>query len=138
MLEAFRHSMYTSADKVDFSISNITNGSFDQNAFDKVKQIPGVSSAESYLSQNVLLPVSLGGTTDPYSGVNSLTMTGVDPSTVQAMHIFTLASGRFLEPSDTDAIVISQYLATALKVNLDQKMTCRLRMEPPSFRWWAF
>ncbi len=123
MLEAFRHSMYTSADKVDFSISNITNGSFDQGAFETVKQTSGVSSAESYLSQNMLLPVSLGGTTDAYSGVNSLTITGVDPATVQSMHIFTLAAGRFLEPGDTNAIVISQYLATALKLELNQKFT---------------
>ncbi len=123
MLEAFRRSMYTSASQVDFSISSTSNTAFDQAALQTVQQNKSVSLAEGYLSQTVLLPTSLGGSSDTYSGVNSLDLTGVDPATIQSLHLFTLASGRFLEPADTDAVVISQYLASTLKVEVGQTLS---------------
>jgi putative ABC transport system permease protein len=114
MMDAFRRSMYTSANQVDFSISSVSNTAFDEAALQIVKTEPGVGLAEGYLSQTMLLPISLGGATDAYNGVSALDLTGVDPAGIQALHIFTLASGRFLNIDDTDAVVLSQYLASTL------------------------
>ncbi len=123
MMDAFRRSMYTSANQVDFSVSSVSNTAFDETVLTTVQAQPEVSLAEGYLSQTMLLPVSLGGATDPYKGVSALDLTGVDPATIQSLHIFTLASGRFLLAGDSDTVVISQYLASTLNKVVGDKLT---------------
>jgi putative ABC transport system permease protein len=118
VLESFRHSMYTSAGTVDITISSVSNSTFNQNTLASVQATSGVSAAEGYLSRNVILPASLGGAADTLNGISSVDLTGVDPAVAQASHVYTLASGRFLEVSDTDAIVVSQSLATTLHLNV--------------------
>ena len=118
VIESFRHSMYTSAGTVDITISSASNSSFNQSVLDEVKSSDGISYASGYLSKNVVLPASLGGSTGKTGGVSSLTLTGVDAESAQSTHVYSVESGRFLESGDTYAALISQSLATSLNLKV--------------------
>lgn len=118
VIESFRHSMYTSAGTVDITISSASNSSFDQSVLDEVKSSDGISYASGYLSKEVVLPASLGGSTNSTSGVSSITLTGVDVASAQSTHVYSLESGRFLESGDTYTALITQSLATALNLKV--------------------
>ena len=123
MLDAFRHSMYTSAGQVDLTITSASNGTFDQNALDTIKGIDGIAEATAYLSKTITLPTILGGSSDTLNGVSSINLTGVDPEQAQKTRIYSMLSGRFLTPEDTNAVVLSQTLAANLKLDLGNTLT---------------
>jgi len=122
VIESFRHSVYTSAGTVDVTISSASNSSFDQGVLDEVSSTEGVSYASGYLSKNVVLPASLGGTSGKSAGVSSITLTGVDVEAAQSTHVYSLESGRFLETGDGYAALISQSLATSLKLKVGDEL----------------
>jgi putative ABC transport system permease protein len=122
VIESFRHSMYTSAGTVDISISSASNSSFDQAILDDVRGTEGISYANGYLSKSVVLPPSLGGSTNAATGVSSLTLTGVDAESAQSTHVYSVESGRFLEVGDTYSALISQSLATALDLQVGDEL----------------
>jgi putative ABC transport system permease protein len=122
VIESFRHSMYTSADTVDITISSVSNSTFDHTTLDEVRTMDGISYANGYLSKNVVLPASLGGSSKTGTGVNSITLTGVDAEAIQSTHVYSLESGRFLDASDGYAAVIAQSLATSLRLKVGDEM----------------
>lgn len=122
VIESFRHSMYTSAGAVDITISSVSNSTFDETALDQVKATEGIAYANGYLSRNVVLPSSLGGSSDAGKGVSSVTLTGVDSEAIQSTHVYSLESGRFLEASDTEATVVAQTLATSLGLKVGDEL----------------
>lgn len=111
MIEAFRHNMIISAGKVDITLSGANNGTFDQSVLPTAASVDGVSQLTGSLVKTVLLPESMGGTTNQLTGTSRYIVTGVDPATAVQVRNFAMASGRFLEPSDVDAVVINQKLA---------------------------
>ncbi len=122
VIESFRHSVYTSAGAVDVTISSASNSTFDQSALDTVIGTEGVTYANGYLSKNVVLPASLGGSTGKTAGVSSITLTGVDVESVQSTHVYSLESGRFLETTDTNAALVAQSLATSLNLKVGDEL----------------
>jgi putative ABC transport system permease protein len=122
VMESFRHSVYTSAGTVDVTISSASNSTFDQSVLDMVTGTDGVSYASGYLSKNVVLPASLGGTSGKTAGVSSIMLTGVDVEAVQSTHVYPLESGRFLETTDTNAVLIAQSLATSLNLKVGDEL----------------
>jgi putative ABC transport system permease protein len=61
MMDAFRHSMYTSAGQVDLTVSSASNSTFDQSVLATIAKTADVSQVTGYLSKSVTLPASLGG-----------------------------------------------------------------------------
>ena len=118
MLDAFRHSMYTSAGQVDLTISSAANGTFDQSVLNQVVSTDGVSQATGYLVRTVSLPSSLGGSSNTLNSVPSVNLTGVNPTDAENIHVYSMVTGRFLTSTDTDAIVVSEALATNLKLKV--------------------
>jgi putative ABC transport system permease protein len=118
MLDAFRHSMYTSAGQVDLTISSAANGTFDQSVLNQVVSTDGVSQATGYLVRTVSLPSSLGGLSNTLNSVPSVNLTGVNPTDAENIHVYSMVTGRFLTSTDTDAIVVSEALATNLKLKV--------------------
>lgn len=116
--ESFRHSMYTSAGKVDLSISSVSNSTFSESTLATVQSTSGVSQASGYLSRNVVLPSSLGGMAGSQQAISAIDLTGVDPVVAQSTHVYSMASGRFLNETDSDTVVVSQPLASSLKLTL--------------------
>ena len=123
MLDAFRHSMYTSAGQVDLTLSSFSNSSFDQGVIAEIKNTAGISEATAYLSKTVSLPVSMGGSSDSISGVSSINLTGVDPAEAKKTKVYSMLSGRFLTKEDTNAVVISQILASSLHLAVGDVFT---------------
>jgi len=124
MLEAFRHSMYTSAGQVDPTISSVSNGTFNQSVLNEVSSTAGVEQAAGYLAQTITLPTSLGGSSsNALSGVSSVNLTGIDPAAAQSTHAYSMLSGRFLSAEDTEAVVISQALAANLNLSVGDPLT---------------
>ena len=122
MLDALRHSMYTSAGQVDLTISSASNSAFDQNVVSQVSGSDGVSVVTAYLSKPVTLPASLGGSTNSVSGVSSVNLTGVDPAQAEKTKIYSMLEGRFLTADDTNAVILSQTLAANLKLTVGDSL----------------
>jgi putative ABC transport system permease protein len=116
MLDAFRHSMYTSAGQVDITIASASNGTFDESVVRDVLDTEGVSQATAYLAKTISLPASMGGSSSSLNGVSSVNLTGVDPVEAEKTHVYSMVSGRFLTADDTNSIIISQALAANLKL----------------------
>jgi putative ABC transport system permease protein len=123
MMDAFRHSMYTSAGQVDLTVSSASNSTFDQSVLATIAKTADVSQVTGYLSKSVTLPASLGGSTNSLSGVSSVNLTGVDPNQAQNTHVYSMLSGRFLTSADTNAVVISEVLAANLKMKVGDSLT---------------
>ena len=122
VIESFRHSVYTSAGAVDVTISSTSNSTFDQEVLGQVTETDGISYASGYLSKNVVLPASLGGSSGKTAGVSSITLTGVDVESVQSTHVYSLESGRFLETTDTYAVLVAQSLATSMNLKVGDEL----------------
>lgn len=123
MMEAFRHNMVTAAGKVDISISGDSNNPFDEASLDALKDIGGISHSTGLLQKNVLLPESLGGTTDPIAGASAVTVTGLDIPTAQSVRNFQIKEGRFLEAADGSETVISQLLADKMSLTVGDTLS---------------
>jgi putative ABC transport system permease protein len=122
VMASFQHSMYTSAGVVDMTISSATNGTFDESALGTVQSTEGVQNASAFLTRNVLLPTSLGGSS-ALGGTSSFNLTGMDPENAQSTHYYSMLQGRFLEKADKNTAVISQTLAANLGLAVGDQIT---------------
>ncbi len=113
--EALQFNLLTSTGKVDLSVTGVTDGAFDANAVDTVRGVDGIAHVSGSLEQAVGLPAG--------SVVNAVTVIGLDPATTQSVRSYTLASGRFLQPGDTNALVISENLSQQAGLNLGDSFT---------------
>lgn len=118
VIEEFRHNVITSAGVVDITISAKSNGAFDETLLDKVGSVQGVNQYSGTLQRSVLLPESLGGTIDPLTGTSALLLTGLDPETARSVRNYPVSEGRFLEPGDLDAAVISSKLSERMSLSV--------------------
>jgi putative ABC transport system permease protein len=103
IMQAFDSSVKTAAGAVDLQVTGKTDQTFGTDALQKVRRIDGVSVATGILQQTVALP--------PKAPAGSISLTGVDPLPYTAIHRPGVLSGRFLTPSDGNAMVIGEGLA---------------------------
>ena len=115
--ESFRHSIYTSAEVVDFTFSSVSNSTFDETNLQKLINSEGVALASATLQRSVLLPSVLSGSTSIKNNSLTITLTGLNPENAQRTHVYSMESGRFLNVEDTSAVVIP--LALASQLNLE-------------------
>ena len=116
VIEEFRHNVITSAGVVDITLSAQSNGAFNASLLEKVGSTPGVNQYTGSLQRSVILPESLGGTIDPLTGSSALLINGLDPATARSVRNYPVSGGRFLEPGDSDVVVISSKLAERMKL----------------------
>lgn len=113
--DAFRRNMLATAGQVDLTVSSETRGGFDSAVLGDVQGVAGISHAIGLLQRNALLPAG--------EAVSTLTITGVDPATVQDIRAFTVANGRFLQPNDSNTMLISENLAEQLGLAVGDSLT---------------
>ncbi len=97
---------------VDFSITHATGGAFPADAVPALRGIPGVRAVSATLVRQIALPADFYDN-DPRKpdNVQTLALTGVEPDAARALRAFALESGRFLQPADTAAALVSQTFA---------------------------
>jgi putative ABC transport system permease protein len=115
---AFNQTTMAAANLVDLSISQVDGNSFSPVVLDTVQGIQGISRATGALQRNVILPLALGGSDSSLNGVNTLTVTGMDPTTAQTVRSFSLSSGAFLTPGHNDEVVITDSIARKLNLTI--------------------
>jgi putative ABC transport system permease protein len=110
-MNAFQTAIVASAGKADLVITNRVGAPFDQQAVETLRSLPGITAAAGSIQRTLVLPevdaraLSLGG------ALPNISLSGLDPQTEQKIHSYPIKAGRFLLPSDGDAMVVSSRLA---------------------------
>lgn len=122
-VQAFQVNVQAASGQVDASITLKTGDAFDSSAVDKVAAIEGVRVVSGVLERTLNLPEDYYDH-DPASqdAVSALVLAGIEPQQAAALHVFAVREGRFLEPGDKDAAVISQSLAEAVGLGLGDRL----------------
>jgi putative ABC transport system permease protein len=103
ILAAFTSSVEAAAGQVDLQVTGKTDQAFSTDVLQKVRRIEGISVATGILQQTITLP--------PKAPTGAISLTGVDPLPYSQIHRPNVVSGRFLLPSDGNAMVIGDGLA---------------------------
>lgn len=103
ILQTFNTSLKAAAGQVDLQVTGKTDQTFSTDALQTVRRTPGVAVATGVLQQTITLP--------PKAPTGSIALTGVDPLPYEQIHQPHVVTGRFLNPSDGNAMVIGDGLA---------------------------
>ena len=115
LMDRFRQNIMATAGKVDLVVSGATDGTFDARIADEVRGVDGVAHATGSLRQNVVLSADYA--------VTALNVAGIDPATAPDVRPYSLAAGRYLQPGDGNAIVISESLAQQAGLKIGDMLT---------------
>jgi putative ABC transport system permease protein len=120
MLAGFNANMLAATGSVDVSISSQAGGTFPLSVADGLADIEGVRALTTSLNRTINLPADfVDGNPGLADSITAVNLVGIDPLTAREMRVYLVqGSGRFLEPSDANAVVISQSLADAYRVQL--------------------
>ena len=121
MLAAFQSNIMAATGTVDATITNRTGGGFSPDVATGLADIDGVRAVAVSLNRTVNLPTDFVDN-DPATPdrVSAISLIGIDPESAQSLRVYLVqGNGRFLEPTDTTATVISQSLADVYHVGLD-------------------
>ncbi len=123
MLAAFQATMLAASNTVDLTVTLRTNGGFSPDALAQVRSTPGIDRAHALLERPVNLPADFFDK-DPgkQDVISILNLVGLDPDASQALRNYTMQAGRFLEPGDTAAVVISSALADNLGLQVGDQL----------------
>lgn len=113
--QTFRQNMLAAAGKVDLAVTGVTGGVFGLDVVETVRGLDSVAQATGLLRQNVNLPAN--------ASVSAITVAGIDPVTAPGVRPYTLVDGRYLEPGDGNAMVISQSLADTANLHTGDTIT---------------
>ncbi len=121
MLPAFTSSFQANAlaasGQVDASITLKTSDVFEASVADRLTAVDGVRAISALLNRVVNLPPDyIDADPTTADAVSAVTLVGVDPAQATTVHAYVIHAGRFLEPGDAAAAVISQSLADVLGV----------------------
>lgn len=119
LLAALQANVKGAEGNVDFTITNIAGQSFPFEVTDRLRGIEGVQAVSASLNTTINLPGDFADK-DPTrpDTLLAVNLIGILPEEARSVRAFSLVSGRFLDPLDTTAVVISQTLADALSVEL--------------------
>lgn len=123
MQQALQGNLSAAAGQVDLTVSSTTRGAFEASVADQVRQTEGINLVASSLVRPVAVPASQALTALDGTTIGVFLVYGVEPESATQIESFTLASGRFLQPSDSSHVVISNKLAEQTGLNLGQKLT---------------
>jgi putative ABC transport system permease protein len=123
MINALRSDMMIAAGKVDLTVTQTIGSTFSPQRVSDIASVPGIQQVSGLLKQNVLLPLSLGGSNDPASGLTTLTVVGLDPQSAQTVRSYAMIEGRFLRTGESGSVVVSQTVANKLKLRVGDRLT---------------
>jgi putative ABC transport system permease protein len=105
IMQSFESSVKAAAGAVDLEVTGKTDQTFGTDVLQKVRRTNGVAIATGYLQQTMALPAK--------APAAAISLTGIDPVPYAAIHSPRVVSGRFLLPSDGNAMVIGDGMASA-------------------------
>lgn len=119
MNDAFNKSLMAASGQTDVVITHRTGETFSATTLNKVKALDGIAISGGSLERTINLPPHFYGKN---STVNVLSLVGVDPAAAPALHDYRITQGRFLAPGDGNVAVISERLADAIGVRLNDAL----------------
>ncbi|GJQ53010.1 MAG: ABC transporter permease [Anaerolineaceae bacterium] len=119
MIEALQANVQGASGLVDFSATHISGEPFSINVADKLKNVDGVRAYSPSLTRVVNIPADFyDDDSNQPDKVTALSLVGVIPEAARSVRAYPLVEGRYLEDTDTNAVIISRTLSDSLKVNL--------------------
>lgn len=120
MLAGLQGNLMAAAGAVDATITHQTGAGFPPQAAQDLDTIPGVRAVALSLNRTVNLPADFVDR-DPSTPdrISAVALIGIEPESARSLRVYLVQEGgRFLEPTDTTAAVISQSLADIYRVGL--------------------
>jgi len=114
--DAFNKSLLSASGQTDVMITHKTGENFSATVLNQIKTINGIAVIAGSLERVVNLPPNFFGKD---STVNVLSVVGIDPAVAPDLHDYRITQGRFLKPGDGNVAVISERLADAIGVKLN-------------------
>ncbi len=123
-VKAYQTQVMAVAGQVDVTITHRTGEAFDPAVLERVRAVEGVEVASGSLERIINLPADYFDH-DPqaFDRITALVLKGIDPLLGRQMIAYNVVEGRFLEPEDTQAAVITRSLAREVNVQLGGTMT---------------
>ncbi len=123
-VKAYQTQVMAVAGQVDVTITHRTGEAFDPAVLERVRAVEGVEVASGSLERIINLPADYFDH-DPqaFDRITALVLKGIDPLLGRQMIAYNVVEGRFLEPEDTQAAVITRSLAREVNVQLGDTMT---------------
>jgi putative ABC transport system permease protein len=119
MLTALQANVQGASGAVDFSITHVSAEPFSETVADKLQGVDGIRVFASSLTHTVNIPADFyDKNTDVLDTVTALSLVGVNPEEARSVRAYPIMEGRYLEASDTNAVVITRTLADSLKLQL--------------------
>ncbi|MEP7357054.1 MAG: ABC transporter permease, partial [Anaerolineales bacterium] len=119
MIRSFQANVLAASNQVDATITHITGEAFPMDVLTRVQQVEGVVAASGSLNRIVnVLPDYFDANPAHPDDVTALSLIGLDPAGSQTLRVYAMSQGRFLEPGDTNAAIISDSLAKSLGLQL--------------------
>jgi putative ABC transport system permease protein len=124
MMQAIQSGMIAASDQVDMTATLKSGDAFAADALGKLTGIDGLRSTQGILAKPLNLPVDFYDH-DPKTPdrVSVLDLTGIDPAAARSVRPYVVREGRFLEPGDANAALITESLATTLGLKLGDSLS---------------
>jgi len=121
MIAALQANVQGAEGEVDFSITNVSGGSFPLDIGERVRDIDGVRAVSASLNRTINLPPDyLDGDPSRADALIAVNLVGVIPEEARSVRAFHVLAGRYLEDSDAASALISQTLADAFNVDVGE------------------
>ncbi|MBZ0308230.1 MAG: ABC transporter permease, partial [Anaerolineae bacterium] len=105
-MDALKNAIESDQESVDLNITSVTTEAFAPAQFiEKVASIEGVEAVTGVLQRQVILPEGF------HPSFTEIQLVGVDPVTSGQVHQYDLREGRFLQPEDTEVVVVPSGVA---------------------------
>ena len=116
---AFEKSLLSASGQTDVMITHKTGESFSATMLNRIKAVNGVAVSAGSLERVINLPPNFFGKN---STVTALSLVGIDPAVAPDLHEYHITQGRFLRQGDGNVAVISERLADAVGVKLNDTL----------------
>ncbi len=120
MLQAFQANLMAASNVVDLTITSKSGSGFPEDVANQLTGISGIRASSGILERTINLPADFVDENPVRAdSITAINLIGVVPVEAQSLHAYLVQpGGRFLQPGDTTATVISQTLADAFGVSL--------------------
>lgn len=114
MMQAFQTGLLNASGQVDVVVTNKSGESFAPRLINRLESIRGVQAISGVLERSVNIPANFYRT----GSVGALSLVGIVPRDALQVRSYSIAQGRFLQNTDTNAAVITAGLADTLQLKL--------------------
>jgi putative ABC transport system permease protein len=119
LLAALQANVQGAEGNVDFTITNISGQSFPEDVTAPLIRLDGVRAVSGSLNRTINLPADfIDGSPGKPDRLTVVNLVGIVPEDARSVRAYPVVEGRYLEPSDSSAAVISQTLADAFSVGV--------------------